>query len=54
MAGIELLRWTGLTTSVLKRRDLESMRCVLSECFRWRVVGERPEYSAVFVLGVQL
>lgn len=33
----------------LSVRDLESTRRFFCDCLGWRVVGERPEYPAVFV-----
>jgi hypothetical protein len=37
----------------LSVRDLESIRCFFCTCLGWRVVGERPEYPAAFVLDGQ-
>ena len=30
-------------------RHLESTRCFFCDCLGWNVVGERPDYPAVFV-----
>ena len=38
----------------LSVRDLESSRRFFCDCLGWRVVGERPEYPAVFVSDSQL
>jgi catechol 2,3-dioxygenase-like lactoylglutathione lyase family enzyme len=49
MAGELQTSTYGVDHAGLSVRDLESTREFFCDCLEWRVVGERPEYPAVFV-----
>ena len=43
------IRTCGVDHVGLSVRDLESTRKFFCDCLGWRVIGERPDYPAVFV-----
>src|SRR5260370_21228322 len=49
MAGELKTSTYGVDHVGLSVRDLKSTREFFCDCLEWRVVGERPEYPAVFV-----
>jgi catechol 2,3-dioxygenase-like lactoylglutathione lyase family enzyme len=54
MAGHASPATGGIDHVGLSVRDLESTRGFFCDCLGWRVVGERPDYPAVFVSDGQL